>query len=107
MATKAKRGWRPREETLATVEFKRAHAKAIEARKSSRCKHGHDLKNPENVHAGTLMRTGKIMCQKCWLGYAAKKSRKGEAHEGRKAVKKPVVKKPVVPPPAPPAPEVK
>jgi len=67
---KPKHGWRPRSETLASAEFKRAHAKAIEARKKKTCKHGHDLRNPEHVHAGTLLRTGIIQCYTCWLGYA-------------------------------------
>jgi len=96
---KAKRGWRPRAETLATAEFKKAHAKALAARKKKTCKHGHKLSDPNNVHAGTLLRTGKIMCQRCWEGYAAKyrKPKKAAAvsdclpdpHKPRK----PVVKK--------------
>ena len=57
MATKTKRGWRPREETLVTAEFKRAHADALEYRKKKTCKRGHDLRKPEHVHAGTLLRT--------------------------------------------------
>jgi hypothetical protein len=91
---KSKRTWRPREETLQTAEFKKAHAEALAKRKKKRCAHGHDLKDPQNVHAGTLLRTGKIMCNACWQGYAEKSRAKKAKPKATRKPKHPKAPKP-------------
>lgn len=67
---------------LASARFKKAHAAALERRGNDRCKHGHSLADPVNVHVGYLFRMkGKgLLCRVCWekqqAAYLAKKEAK-------------------------------
>lgn len=62
-----------RADAVATIEFKEKMDADIAARPTVQaCKHGHDLTNPEHIHVGDLMRTGKRTCNTCWKAAAAK-----------------------------------
>ena len=68
--------------------FKKAMAKDIKARPHyKKCKHGHNMRNPKNVHVGDLRRTGKRTCKVCWQAssekYLAKKAASARPTQGR------------------------
>ena len=81
-----------REDSFKTAAFKKAHAKALAAKKEAgtplACKHGHDLRKPTHIHVGTLLRTGKLMCNTCWEGYAKKAKKHAAPREGRSVPEK-------------------
>lgn len=53
--------------TRDSAAFKRAFAKARKTRPDrKRCRHGHDLTNPMNVHVTDLLRDKVINCSTCW-----------------------------------------
>ena len=60
-----KKGMR-RAVAFTTIEFKQKMQADIDARPVRTCKGGHDLSNPEHVHVGDLMRTGRRTCNTCW-----------------------------------------
>lgn len=67
-----------RAKLLVSPKFKAAHAKALAARderkRSTMCPDGkHDLRKPEHVHTGYLLREGGLLCRTCWIAKYARK----------------------------------
>jgi hypothetical protein len=86
---KAKKTGKPevtalRTKLLASAKFKAAHKAALasrnERKRSTMCPDGkHDLKRPEHVHGGYLLREGGLLCRTCWIAkYARKPKTKGK-----------------------------